>query len=48
MADNRYKPEETVQKLRQVDVLVGEGVVRVDANREVRITGQTYYRWRKQ
>ncbi len=28
MANKRHKPEEIVQKLRQVDVLVGQGVVR--------------------
>ena len=48
MAHKRHKPEEIVQKLRQVDVLVGQGAARVDAIREVRITEQTYYRWRKQ
>ena len=48
MANKRHKPEEIVQKLRHVDVLVGRGVARVDASREVRITGQTCYRWRKQ
>lgn len=48
MANKRHKPEEIVQKLRQVDVLVGQGMARVDAIREVRITEQTYYRWRKQ
>ena len=48
MANKRHKPEEIVQKLRQVDVLVGQGIARVDAIREVRITEQTYYRWRKQ
>ena len=47
MANKRHKPEEIVQKLRQVDVLVGQGMPRVDAIREVRITEQTYYRWRK-
>ncbi len=29
-------------------MLVGQGVARLDAIREVRITEQTYYRWRKQ
>lgn len=48
MANERHKLEEIVQKLRQVDVLVGQVMVRVDAIREVRITEQTYYRWRKQ
>ena len=48
MANKRHKPDEIVQKLRQVDVLVGQGMQRLDAIREVRITEQTYYRWRKQ
>jgi hypothetical protein len=48
MANKRRKPEEIVQKLQQVDVLVGKGMARVDGIREVRVTEQTYYRWRKQ
>jgi len=45
MANKRHKPEEIVTKLRQVDVLVGQGMARVDAIRQVSITEQTYYRW---
>lgn len=48
MANKRHKPEEIVSKLRQVDVLVGQGMARADAIREVSITEQTYYRWRRQ
>ncbi len=48
MATKRHKPEEIVTKLRQVEVLIGQGMARADAIREVRITEQTYYRWRKQ
>ena len=48
MAIKRHKPEEIVSKLRQVDVLVGQGISRIDAIREISITEQTYYRWRKQ
>ncbi|PPB80341.1 transposase [Albidovulum inexpectatum] len=48
MGTKRHKPEEIVTKLRQVEVLVGQGMARVDAIREVRIPEQTYYRWRKQ
>ena len=48
MANKRHKPEEIVSKLRQVDVLVGQEMARVDAIRQVSITEQTYYRWRKQ
>ena len=48
MGIKRHKPEEIVSKLRQVDVLVGQGMARIDAIREIGITEQTYYRWRKQ
>ena len=48
MGMKRHKPEEIVSKLRRVDILVGQGMARVDAIREVSITEQTYYRWRKQ
>ncbi len=48
MAIKRHKPEEVVTKLRQVEVLVGQGMPRIDAIREIRISEQTYYRWRKQ
>lgn len=47
MANKHHKPEEIVAKLRQVEVLVGQGMARIDAIREVSITEQTYYRWRK-
>ena len=48
MANKRHKPEEIVTKLRQVDVLVGQGMARIDAIRQIRIVEQTYYRWPKQ
>ncbi len=48
MATKRHKPEEIVSKLRQVDVLVGQGMVRIDAIRQIGVVEQTYYRWRKQ
>ena len=48
MGIKRHKPEEIVTKLRQVEVLVGQGIARIDAIRQISITEQTYYRWRKQ
>ncbi|AHD02782.1 transposase IS3 [Leisingera methylohalidivorans DSM 14336] len=48
MGDKRQKPEEIVTKLRQVEVLCGQGMPRVDAIRQVQITEQPFYRWRKQ
>ena len=48
MANKRPKPEEIVIKLRQVEVLVGQGKGRLDAIRSIGVSEQTYYRWRKQ
>ena len=48
MANKRLQPEEIITKLRQVDVLMGQGMSRLDAIRQMGIVEQTYYRWRKQ
>jgi transposase len=48
MANKRPKPEEIVSKLRQVEVLKGQGMPRLEAIRQVGVVEQTYYRWRKQ
>ena len=47
MANKRPKPEEIVSKLRQVEVLIGQGMSRLDAIRQIGVVEQTYYRWRK-
>jgi len=47
MAGRRPKPEEIVSKLRQVEVLQGQGMSIADAVRQIGVTQQTYYRWRK-
>ena len=47
MANKRPKPEEIVSKLRQVEVLIGQGMSRIDAIRQIGVTEQTYYRWRR-
>ena len=44
----RDKPEEIVSKLRQVEVLQGQGMTIAEAVREVGTTQQSFYRWRKQ
>ena len=48
MTNKRPKPEEIVSKLRQVKVLMGQGMSRLDAIRQIGVVEQTYYRWRKQ
>ena len=48
MANKRPKPEEIVTKLRQVEVLIGQGLSRLDTIRQIGVAEQTYYRWRRQ
>ena len=47
MPGKRPKPEEIVTKLRQVEVLQGQSMPIADAVRQIGVTQQTYYRWRK-
>ncbi len=48
MPRKRYKPEEIVRKLRQVDVLVSQGSSVADAIRQISVSEVTYYRWRQE
>ena len=46
MGINHHMPKEIVTKLRQVEVLVRQGMARIDAIRQISITEQMYYSWR--
>ena len=46
VARKHHKPEEIVAKLRQVEVLVGQGKPVAEAIRAISVTEPTYYRWR--
>ena len=48
MSTKRYKPEQIVNLLRQVEVEIANGKTTPQAAREAGITEQTYYRWRKE
>ncbi len=48
MARKRYKPEEIVAKLRQVEVLTAQGKTAVEAIRSIGVTEVTFYRWRQE
>jgi len=48
MPRKRYKPEEIVTKLRQVDVLVAQGSAMADAIRQIGVSEVTFYRWRQE
>jgi hypothetical protein len=43
MARKRYKPEEIVAKLEQVDVLVSQGQNMLDAIRHIGVSEARYY-----
>jgi putative transposase len=48
MPRKRYKPEEIVAKLRQVDVLTSQGRPVAEAVRSIGVTEVTHYRWRQE
>ena len=48
MAKKAFTPEQIIFKLREVEVLVGQGETVASACRSIGVTEQTYYRWRKQ
>jgi putative transposase len=48
MPTKRYKPEQIVNLLRQVEVEIANGKTTPQACRDAEITAQTYYRWRKE
>jgi transposase-like protein len=48
MPIRKYKPEQIVTLLRQVEVGLANGKTTPQACKEAEITAQTYYRWRKE
>ena len=48
MPMTRYKPEQIVNLLRQIEVAIANGKTTPQACKEAQITAQTYYRWRKE
>ena len=48
MPMTRYKPEQIVTLLRQIEVSLANGKSTPQACKEAEITAQTYYRWRKE
>ena len=48
MPRKRYQPEEVIRKLREVEVLSSQGQSMEEVCRKIGVTGNTYYRWRKE
>ena len=48
MARKRYSAEQIIGHLRQAEILISEGKTIVEAARQLSISEQTYYRWRRE
>jgi transposase-like protein len=48
MSKKRYKPEEIISKLREVDILIGQGHTVANAIKSIGVSEVTYYRWRQE
>jgi transposase-like protein len=48
MARKKHTAEEIITKLREADVLTGRGQSMAEACRQLSISEQTYYKWRKE
>jgi len=48
MGKKRHTPEEIITKLREADVLQAKGQSLLEACRQIGVSEQTYYNWRKE
>ena len=48
MVRKAFKPEQIINKLREAEVLLSQGLTVGEASRKLGVTEQTYYRWRKE
>ena len=48
MARKRYSAEQIINSLREAEILISQGKSVREVSRQLGITEQTYYRWRKE
>ena len=48
MVKKGYGPEQIINKLREAEVLLSQGASIAEASKQLGVTEQTYYRWRKE
>ena len=48
MARKTYTPEQIINKLREAEIHINQGIPIAEASRKIGVTQQTYYRWRKE
>ena len=48
MGRKTYTPEQIINKLREAEIHINQGITISEASRKIGVTEQTYYRWRKE
>ncbi len=48
MAKRGHSPEKIITHLREAEVLISQGKTVAEASRQIGVTAQTYYRWRRE
>jgi transposase-like protein len=48
MPNKRPTPEQIIGKLREVEIVLAQGISTAEACRRIAVSVQTYYRWRKE
>jgi putative transposase len=48
MVRKTFTPEQIINKLREVEIHISQGIPIAEASRKIGVTQQTYYRWRKE
>lgn len=48
MVRKNFTPEQIINKLREAEIHINQGIPIAEASRKIGITQQTYYRWRKE
>ncbi len=48
MVRKTYTPEQIINKLREAEIHINQGIPIAEASRKIGITQQTYYRWRRE
>ena len=48
MVRHGFTPEQIINKLREAEIQISQGISIAEASRMIGVTQQTYYRWRKE
>ena len=48
MVRKGFTPEQIINKLREAEIHINQGISIAEASRKIGVTQQTYYRWRRE